>query len=134
MSYHVNQYDFHCRCSNWHQISQEIQKRGFSMRNCNEVSNGHWYVTKPNDKFDVIEIVRIDDEYSWSEICNNADNAPYLSPELKAKDEARYQANQYAMEHGEPDADSFDNPEEQIEFYCDKFNMFFDINGNLINE
>lgn len=104
------------------------------MRNCNEVSNGHWYVTKPNDKFNVIEIVRIDDEYSWAEILNNAADKHHLSPELKAKDEARYQANKYAIEHGEPDADSFDCPEEQIEYYCDKFNMFFDINGNLIKD
>ena len=70
--------------------------------------------------------------YSWAEICNNAAGKPHLSPELKAKDEARYQANQYAMEHGEPDAESFDCPEEQIEYYCDKFNLFFDINGNII--
>lgn len=71
-------------------------------------------------------------QYSWSEICNNAADKPHLSPKLKAKDEARYQANQYAMEHGEPDAESFDCPEEQIEYYCDKFNLFFDINGNVI--
>lgn len=73
-------------------------------------------------------------EYSWEEICNNAVDKPHLSPELKAKDEARYQANQYAIEHDEPNADSFDNPEEQIEYYCDKFSLFFDYNGNLINE
>ena len=72
--------------------------------------------------------------YSLAEICNNAANKPHLSPELKAKDEARFQANQYAMEHGEPDAESFDCPEEQIEYYSDKFNLFFDINGNLINK
>lgn len=72
--------------------------------------------------------------YSWEEILNNAADKPHLSSELKAKDEARYQANQYAMEHGEPDAEKFDNSEEQIEYYCDKFNLFFDVNGNLINE
>lgn len=72
--------------------------------------------------------------YSWYEICNNAADKPHLSPELKAKDEARYQANQYAIEHGEPNADSFDCPEEQIEYYCDKFNLFFDINGNVIKD
>lgn len=104
------------------------------MRNCNEIENCHWYVTKHNDKFNVIDIVRIDNEYSWDFICNNADNAPYLSTELKAKDEARYQANKYAMEHGEPDAESFDCPEEQIEYYCDKFNLFFDIKGNVITK
>ena len=79
----------------------------------------------------------VKDEYSSNaefigEIYDNTDNAPHLSPELKAKDEARYQANQYAMKHGEPDAESFDCPEEQIEYYCDKFNLFFDINGNII--
>lgn len=74
------------------------------------------------------------EKYSWAEICNNAVDKPYLSSKLKAKDEARYQVNQYAIEHGEPDADSFDCPEEQIEYYCDKFNLFFDYNGNLIND
>lgn len=132
MSYHVQHYDFHFVFPNWLEVCEYMEKFGFPIRNLNEVENGHWYISNPNDPFNVIEVVRNDDEYSWSEICDNADNAPHLSPKLKAKDEARYQANQYAMKHGEPDAESFDCPEEQIEYYCDKFNLFFDINGNII--
>lgn len=134
MSYHVQHYDFNFVFPNWLKVCEYIEKFGFPIENLKEVENGHWHISKPNDQFNIIEIVRNDDEYSWGEIFNNADNAPHLSPELKAKDEARYQANQYAMKHGESDAESFDCPEEQIEYYCDKFNLFFDINGNLINE
>ena len=132
MSYHVQHYDFHFVFPNWLEVCEYMEKFGFPIRNLNEVENGHWYISKPSDPFNVIEVVRNDDEYSWSEIRDNAANAPHLSPKLKAKDEARYQANQYAIEHGEPDAESFDCPEEQIEYYCDKFNLFFDINGNII--
>lgn len=63
MSYHVQHYEYHFVFPNWLKVCEYIEKSGFSIRNLNEVANGHWHVTKPNDQFNVIEIERNDDEY-----------------------------------------------------------------------
>lgn len=68
---------------------------------------------------------------SWNEICNRADGKAHLSPELKAKDEARWRVGRLMVENGEPDPENDEIPEESIERYCDRFCIRFNESGNI---
>lgn len=70
--------------------------------------------------------------YTWNGIVKRADNKPHLSPELRAKDEARFQINEYAKSMGEEDAEKYDCPEERIDEYALKYDLRFDDRGNIL--
>ena len=74
----------------------------------------------------------MEETYSWDDLYERADDKPHLSPELRAKDEARYQINEYAKSMGEEDAEKYDCPEERIDFYALKYDLRFDDRGNII--
>ena len=69
--------------------------------------------------------------YTWDDLYERAEDTPCGDPRLKAKDEARYQANNYAMDKGYKDAEEAEIPEEVIEDYCEQFGLRFDENGNI---
>lgn len=69
--------------------------------------------------------------YSWNEICDRADGSAHLSPELKAKDEARWQVGRLMVDNGESDPEHDETPEESIERYCERFCIRFDESGNI---
>lgn len=69
---------------------------------------------------------------SWNEICDRADGKAHLSPELKAKDEARGQVGRLMVDNGEPDPEHDEIPEESIERYCDRFYIRFNESGNIV--
>ena len=73
-------------------------------------------------------------KYSWDDLYKRADNAACGEDTLKSKDEARYQVRHFAMELGYEDLEMAECPEDEVEWYCDKYNILFDENGNIINE
>lgn len=70
--------------------------------------------------------------YTWDEIYERAEGAACGEPALRAKDEARWQVRWYAINHGEDDLEESEIPEEDVEYYSDKFNIIFDEYGNII--
>ena len=70
--------------------------------------------------------------YTWDDLYERAMDTAFGDPRLRAKDEARFQANNYAMDKGYEDAEEAEIPEEVIEDYCEKFGLRFDENGNII--
>lgn len=70
-------------------------------------------------------------KYTWDEIYERAIDKVCFSPELKAKDEARWQVRDYAIEHGYEDPEDAECPEEIIADYCNMFGIMFDEKGNI---
>ena len=71
-------------------------------------------------------------KYTWDDLYKSADGAACGEDTLKAKDEARWQVRCFAIEHGEEDLDETDCPENEVDYYCNKYNILFDENGNII--
>lgn len=73
-------------------------------------------------------------KYTWDDIFNRAINSACFEPELKAKDNAREQVRDFAIEHGYDDIENAECPEDRIETYCDMFGILFDEKGNIVDE
>lgn len=72
-------------------------------------------------------------KYTWYDLYDRADDTAYGEDTLKAKDEARWQVRCFAMEeHGEEDLEEAECPEDEVDYYCDKYNILFDENGNIV--
>lgn len=69
--------------------------------------------------------------YTWDDLYERAMDTAFGDPRLRAKDEARFQTNNYAMDKGYEDAEEAEIPEEVIDDYCNKFELRFDENGNI---
>lgn len=71
---------------------------------------------------------------TWEDIYNRAIDKGCGSPELRAKDEARWQITQIMLEQG-INPDEADCPEECIEDFMndDVRDYLFDENGNLVS-
>lgn len=72
-------------------------------------------------------------EYTWNEIYIRADGKACGEPELKAKDEARSQVREFAIEHGYEDLENADCPEDMVSNYCNMFRIMFEEDGNIVN-
>ena len=70
--------------------------------------------------------------YTWDDLYVRADGKACCEPELKAKDNARWQVRNFAMEYGKPDLEKEECPEDFIEDYCKVFGIWFDEDGNII--
>ena len=68
---------------------------------------------------------------TWDEIYVLADGCACGEEGLNRKDTARWAVHEYALEHGLPDPEEDEIPEESIEWLCDKFGIMFDANGNI---
>lgn len=56
--------------------------------------------------------------YTWDYLVERADGKAHLSPELKAKDNAREQVRELALSFGARDIEDFECPEDMAEEYC----------------
>lgn len=85
------------------------------------------------DQINAENIKEKDGKLTWDEIYERAEDKPHLHPYLKAKDEARNQVRCFAMELGAPDLEEAECPEDEIEDYCDIWNLMFDESGNIVS-
>ena len=69
---------------------------------------------------------------TWDEIYQRAEDKPYGSDELDAKDEARYEVQQFVLEQENYDLETAEIPEEEVDYYCEKYDIFFDEQGHII--
>lgn len=70
---------------------------------------------------------------TWDDICDRVDDAAHLSPELKAKDWARFSmgllmVGTFGLENPEDE----ESPEEAIENFCNKHDVLFKDNGVIM--
>ena len=63
--------------------------------------------------------------YTWDYLVEIADGKAHLSPELKAKDNAREQVRELALSFGARDIEDFECPEDMVEEYCKMFSIYF---------
>lgn len=70
--------------------------------------------------------------YTWDVLCKRADGAACGEQTLKAKDWARHAVDTFATNHGHPDLEETECPEEEVERYCEEFGILFDENGNIV--
>lgn len=71
--------------------------------------------------------------YSWDEIYDAAIDCGYGDNELKAKDEARWEVRCFVLENkGGEDLEEVECPEDEVEFYCDKYGIRFNEYGNIV--
>lgn len=73
-------------------------------------------------------------KYTWDDIFDRAINSACFEPELRAKDNAREQVRDFAIEHGYDDIENAECPEDRVETYCDMFGILFDETGNIVDE
>lgn len=71
--------------------------------------------------------------YTWDEIYERADGEPHLSPNLKAKDTARWKVSLFGLEYEGIDVEELEAPEDGIDNLCEKYNILFDENGNIVS-
>jgi len=71
--------------------------------------------------------------YTWDELYERAEDKPCMSPELKAKDEARYEVRNLILDLNGPDLENTEIPEEQIDDYCKSFDIRFNGNGSIVS-
>lgn len=70
--------------------------------------------------------------YSWDDLYKRADDHAFGSPELRAKDEARYQLRELILKQTGEDIEDSEIPEDAIDTYVDCNEVWFDENGNII--
>lgn len=71
-------------------------------------------------------------KYTWNDLYKRADGAACGQDTLKAKDIARYQVRCFAMECGNEDLEKAECPEDEVNWYCNKYNILFNENGNIV--
>lgn len=71
-------------------------------------------------------------KYTWGDIYDRADGKGYGDNELTAKDNARWNVRNLAINNGYSDLEETECPEDMVEFYCEEFDILFDENGNII--
>ena len=71
-------------------------------------------------------------KYTWDEIYQRADGCCFGEDNLKAKDNARENVRWLALELGEDDLEKEECPEDEVDYYCDKYNILFDENGHIV--
>lgn len=84
--------------------------------------------------------LRLDDmakfysEYTWDELFERALDKAFLSPELRAKDEARYQLGELIKKEAGYDIETCESAEEEIDKFIKKrkLTVFFDARGNIV--
>lgn len=69
--------------------------------------------------------------YTWDYLVEIADGKAHLSPELKAKDNAREQVRELALSFGTRDIEDFECPEDMVGEYCKMFSVLFSENGDI---
>lgn len=74
-------------------------------------------------------------KYTWDELFVRAEGCAFLSPELKAKDEARFQIGELIKKEKTYNIEDCDCPEDEIEYYLEHRSrpLFFDERGNILN-
>ena len=72
-------------------------------------------------------------KYTWDEIYQRADGCCFGEDNLKAKDNARENVRWLALELGEDDLEKEECPEDEVDYYCDKYNILFDENGHIVD-
>lgn len=72
-------------------------------------------------------------KYTWDEIYKRADGCCFGEDNLKAKDNARENVRWLALEWGEDDLEKAECPEDEVDYYCDKYNILFDENGHIVD-
>ena len=70
-------------------------------------------------------------KYTWNEIYEAADGCCFGENNLKVKDNARENVRCLALEYGENDLEKAECPEDEVEYYCNKYNIRFDENGHI---
>ncbi len=70
-------------------------------------------------------------ELTWDDIYERAIDTACGDWRLKAKDTARWQVRNFALEQGEMDLEEAEVPEDMVEDYCKKYSIVFDTNGNI---
>ena len=69
---------------------------------------------------------------TWDDLYRMAENSGFGDPELRAKDNARWQVHELAIEQGCYDLELEDCPEDAVEDLCDNLNIRFDRKGNIL--
>ena len=72
-------------------------------------------------------------KYTWDEIYQRADGCCFGEDTLNAKDNARENVRWLALEWGEDDLEKAECPEDEVDYYCDKYNILFDENGHIVD-
>jgi hypothetical protein len=72
-------------------------------------------------------------KYTWDEIYQRADGCCFGEDNLNAKDNARENVRWLALEWGEDDLEKAECPEDEVDYYCDKYNILFDENGHIVD-
>lgn len=72
-------------------------------------------------------------KYTWDEIYQRADGCCFGEDNLNAKDNARENVRWLALEWGEDDLEKAECPEDEVDYYCNKYNILFDENGHIVD-
>lgn len=72
-------------------------------------------------------------KYTWDELFEKAMETGFGEPALKAKDEARGQVVDIVRQHLGIDIETSECVEDEIDFYCEEYEIFFDERGNILS-
>ena len=77
-----------------------------------------------------------DKKYTWDELHERAENAPFLSRELKALDNARDTMEELVFDILGQDPSLYDCPQDEVETFISNYHttIYFDDGGNLLTD
>lgn len=68
---------------------------------------------------------------TWNDIYERAIDKGCGEPELKAKDNARWQVRELVLEKENYDIETAEIPENEVDYYCGLYCIEFNSNGNI---
>lgn len=72
------------------------------------------------------------EKYTWNDLYTRADGAACGEDTLKAKDNARWQVREFVIDQEDKDLEEAECPEDEVDWYCDKYNILFYKEGYII--
>ena len=73
-------------------------------------------------------------KYTWNEIYEAAEGCGCGESGLRAKDNVRENVRCLALERGEADLEEAECPEDEVEYYSNKYSILFDEDGHIVDQ
>lgn len=103
------------------------------LKDCLKIQQSNLFVDRVEINLQQIDLNSKRPLYTWDDLYERADDKCFGSPELQAKDTARWEVRNFAMEQGCNDLENEECPEDFVEDYCKKFGILFDEKGNILS-
>lgn len=101
------------------------------LKDCLKIQQSNLFVDRVEINLQQIDLNSKRPLYTWDDLYKRADDKCCGSPELQAKDTARWEVRDFAIRQGCDDLENKECPEDYVENYCNRFGILFDEKGYI---